>query len=113
MSSQHLSDYDKKLLADGFNTCIVKIKGKGAGAETMMPILKTTWAKMQKEQPKDAADWKEITPTSTVKLDQTFVPQKTPQEIMEEAMGEIKQPIESEAKDSEIPAKKGKATKSV
>lgn len=118
MSSQHLSDYDKQLLKDPAYTCIVKVKGKGAGAETMMPILRTQWALMQKEYNngkggiKEVGDWKEI--NSTIEPVQV-TPVKSPEDILSEALSQIEQPVESPAKDSESMAKKNnkQATKSV
>lgn len=59
---------------------IVKVKGKGAGSETMTQVLRTTWEKMKSDAAKmtkgdnpkstfpDALEWKEVIPKSRAEL---------------------------------------------
>lgn len=116
MSSQHLSDYEKQLLADPTYTCIVKVKGVGAGAHTVTPILKTVFAKMQKEYNegggiREVGDWQEIGSNAILKQDKVYVPVKTPQEILDEAMGLVQQSTPKVAEEVVTKKSEAKATK--
>lgn len=108
---QHLSDYDKQLLKDPAYTCIVKTKGKGAGAETMMPVLRSQWAKMKAERInnggiKEVDEWKEVPSNTNIIKQEEYIVTKTPQEIIAEASRQIEQPATPNAIEVETQVKK-------
>lgn len=72
---------------------IVKIKGKGAGAETITEIPKATWDKWQKEylegSYKEAGDWKQINKDGFKPITVEVPKVKTEAEIMAEVEAKL------------------------
>lgn len=79
------------------NVTIVKVKGNGAGKDTMMEIPKRTWENWQadfaKGNFKEAGDWK-LVPKDWLKNKTEVVIEapieKTPEQIMAEVESELK-----------------------
>lgn len=94
---------------------IVKIRGKGAGKESMTEVPKSAWEKMQKDaaNPKikftDANDWKQVTKKEAVSAMVEQPPKaKTPEEIMAEATEELSTTKEVVDSFPEVSKKKNK-----
>lgn len=70
---------------------IVKIKGEGAGVSSIREVPLDWWNNANKPNSgleKDVADWK-IIPKTGYKADPIIEPQKTPDEIMQEAIAKV------------------------
>lgn len=94
---------------------IVKIKGKGAGAETITDIPLRTWEKWQKEYLKgtfkEAGEWKQINKDGFKPISIEVPKVKTEEEIMAEVEAKLSKEVVNPNIEVPVEKKETKKTK--